>query len=101
MEFQKRHASDGEPGPLWHRENREIGHNITEVVEGDAYEATFQGTAQIASGPDEGTFLTDRGSRSEEERHFGIEHLFPYEWMDADIEYKITVSARKIEPPIA
>ncbi len=90
-----------------------------EKIDGDKYKGTLTGRAYVTSDHDEGSFLSDKlfnqyhreidkardkghyndDNPPPERKHLGISELFPEGWGESEVEYEITVRARKITSP--
>jgi hypothetical protein len=88
---------------VWPRPLGEMGRQVN----GSEYTGHFTGTGWVTTDCDEGSFLSDVSRKGAERswrvrgrrKYLGIEDLFPADWLDAKVEYRITVTARRLRRP--
>ena len=93
--------------------------NRQEKIVDNKYEGTLTGRAYVTADHDEGSFLSDKSfdqyhrevnealdkghydddNPPPERKHLGMSDLFPEGWNGSEVEYKITVRARRITSP--
>lgn len=71
-------------------------------LDGNEYQARFNGTGWITTGHIDGSFISsespDRKSRRDDMGQvLSVENMFPAEWEYEKIEYEIIIKAKKLE----